>query len=714
MILVCGMFIPGVSRGFALVQPKAGQAIGWAEASVPVFLDVRSVGGHPIAEVEWRVQEALTAWNEIPCSELVLDYAGLVVESPGFGITVHPLEPGVGHSALADGAAGITDTFHGSGGVIYRADIHLSTDALWSLEGNWMAPGVVDVQAVVTHELGHAVGIAHSRERSATMYFAGGTVTLRTLEEDDQRALCTLYPAEDVPSGQSCDSCAHSSDCETGSCLLFPFGGAFCALECQEHADCAGGFSCLEVAGETGLRCLPSNGECAEAGGNISVGDYCYGSATCDSGRCLVTPQAAYCTEECSTADSSACPAELRCIQFSHSTCEAFAGEECGTCTVTGEGVVGDMCWDASDCEEGTCLLHSAGGNCGSFCVNPGSVCPEGSLCSLGICASGGVRPTGAPCSSPFQCEGAFCTEGLQGESVCAESCEVSATCPFNSTCLAVEENTGCGSDSDCLSGICRVETGQCVCEDNSHCGLGLICEASATSPEVSVCQVRLCVALNKKGKSDEFCDVEQGCVGELACEPQGTDWGRCRPTCTPFSGEMEACPEGACRWIGLGSDTDTLQGVCSVREGGSVGEFCDETTACTADLLCVAPDGESGECRLPCPPEGEAGCQAPQECALFLDAEFEGQGACASPSDTPWRLLVWNAEAMPPLSTADPLPVGGGQFESGTFVTIEAAILASGRGEGCRHTDAPVSSGALVLMLGWMLHRARARRSAG
>jgi hypothetical protein len=150
------------------------------------------------------------------------------------------------------------------------------------------------------------------------------------------------------------------------------------------------------------------------------------------------------------------------------------------------------------------------------------------------------------------------------------------------------------------------------------------------------------------------------------------------------------------------------------VREGGFVGEPCDEMTACTADLLCVAPEGESGECRVPCLPEEEAGCQDFLECVLLQDSEFEGQGACAPPSDMPWRLLVWNAEAMPPLSAADPLPVGAAPFESGTFETIEAAIQASARGEGCGHADAPMSSGALALMLGWMLRRARERRSVG
>ena len=263
------------AHGFVHVQPEPGTPIRWSDVSIPVFLDVRSVAGLPVDEVAWAVQEALSEWNAVPCSEVVLDYAGLVAGSPGLGVTIQALEPGSVAASLEESAAGVTDTYHDIGGVIYRADVHLSSDSTWTLGGAWLAPGVVDVQAVVTHELGHALGLGHSRERDATMYFAGGSIALRTREPDDHRGLCTLYPSTTAPAGQSCESGSASSDCESGSCLVFPTGGAFCALECGGHADCPGGFSCLEVPGESSSRCLPSNGECAEAGANIAVGDDC-------------------------------------------------------------------------------------------------------------------------------------------------------------------------------------------------------------------------------------------------------------------------------------------------------------------------------------------------------------------------------------------------------------------------------------------------------
>jgi hypothetical protein len=693
VFLLLAWLIPSTTVGFALVQSEPGAPIAWPESSAPVFLDVRSVGGFPVEEVAWAVQDALLEWNAVSCSAMHLDYAGLVVESPGFGITIHALEPGTAASALAEGAAGVTDTYHDGTGVIYRADIHLSGDSIWALNGGWMAPGVVDVQAVVTHELGHAMGLAHSREREATMYFAGGAVALRSLELDDQRALCTLHPSEDVPAGESCDSCVLSDDCASGSCLVFPSGGAFCALECIEHADCAGGFSCLDVPGEPGSRCLPSNGECAEAGASIAIGEYCYGAATCDSGRCLVTPQGAYCTEECSTEQPAGCDADLACVGFAHSTCDGIAPEECGMCTIVGKGEAGELCWDASDCAEGVCLSHETGGHCGAFCVEPGSSCPQGTQCSLGICATGGIRPTGAPCTSPFQCEGAFCTAGLGGEDACAELCEDSGSCPFNATCLTIEETPGCTSDDDCPLGACWIPSGQCSCDGNSQCGLGLECGPSEADSAVQVCQRRVCVGLKKKGKIDEFCDGDQGCFGELACDLHVAEWGRCRPICSAFS--ENACAEGTCRWVGMGDTEDVLLGACSVRTGEGLGASCDSETPCAPDLLCVAETGDAGECHEACPLGADVACSQALECLALIAAEFDEQGVCA-PASTEWHRIAWDPEAMPAPAPANPLPVGGARFDSAGFSAIESAGSSDGSGEGCGHGSSPAPPGAM------------------
>ena len=62
-----------------------------------------------------------------------------------------------------------------------------------------------DLQAIVTHEVGHFIGIAHSPDPSAVMYasYPPGSISQRTLTPDDVGAVCEIYPPK---SGVVCDS----------------------------------------------------------------------------------------------------------------------------------------------------------------------------------------------------------------------------------------------------------------------------------------------------------------------------------------------------------------------------------------------------------------------------------------------------------------------------------------------------------------------------
>jgi hypothetical protein len=54
-----------------------------------------------------------------------------------------------------------------------------------------------DVQNTITHEAGHALGLAHSALRTATMYPVEpmGEILKRDLDPDDEAGVCAIYPA---------------------------------------------------------------------------------------------------------------------------------------------------------------------------------------------------------------------------------------------------------------------------------------------------------------------------------------------------------------------------------------------------------------------------------------------------------------------------------------------------------------------------------------
>ncbi|MDD9943457.1 MAG: matrixin family metalloprotease [Myxococcales bacterium] len=98
-------------------------------------------------------------------------------------------------------ALALTKVWHDSTtGNILGADMLLNQDmGEYADCGNQPCPGKVDIENVVTHEAGHFLGLGHSEEADATMYFTAdrGEVKKRGLHADDIAGLCALYGPQD-------------------------------------------------------------------------------------------------------------------------------------------------------------------------------------------------------------------------------------------------------------------------------------------------------------------------------------------------------------------------------------------------------------------------------------------------------------------------------------------------------------------------------------
>jgi hypothetical protein len=120
--------------------------------------------------------------------------------------------------------------FNAETGEIYDADIEINSI------GQPMSVGAVgrldiDFNSVITHEVGHFLGLSHSEEPGATMRpsYVPGNTEMASLEPDDVAGICASLAQDRNIESQSCEPRhGFSADCafEDTSCRFAPARGA--------------------------------------------------------------------------------------------------------------------------------------------------------------------------------------------------------------------------------------------------------------------------------------------------------------------------------------------------------------------------------------------------------------------------------------------------------------------------------------------------------
>jgi hypothetical protein len=376
------------------------ERVRWSSDVISFELYKAVPSGLALSEVSAEVVLGMQAWSAPACSAVQFDLRGVTSAhaAPGDGLnTVEWLPNGWVERGFNGDAAGITDVQYAkmpSGKwAIVEADMYLNGgNHSWILEGDG-GVGHRDVRSVVTHELGHMLGLLHPCEPggdggapdcATDPAFAGTTMypfylpTQSTLSMDDQAGVCFLYPMDDCSAVQ----CAAGTLCVDGACAE-SCGGRICG-----HNEV-----CLSD------QCLSSTPLC--------------GSTGCDAAAMLC-------------ASASDCGAGFQCVL--------------GQCQPSVGGSPGDPCSLGAECSSQICVSDG-------YCAGPCALtsCTGEGCVSASVADCSSKRPLGAECQEANQCIGSECLAGAENSPVCTRACgNLQAACPLGWDCRIVDARSVC------------------------------------------------------------------------------------------------------------------------------------------------------------------------------------------------------------------------------------------------------------------------------
>jgi hypothetical protein len=225
--------------------PVSGNPLRWRRMPLHFRFSARQPGQLIMEEARAAIRAAFYRWTDATCEgrrtalrfledeEIFEDKpleAGARASQP-YGIYFR--DTGWPYEGKADSTLAQTNNvFLKSSGFIEYADIEINTGT--KKFSTKEEPTGIDLQAVMTHEVGHYIGLAHSREAESIMVESyclqsdnrceKGKVAARRLSADDLEAVCSVFPPdlplEDPDAAEERSSCSTTAGIQTSRFLL--------------------------------------------------------------------------------------------------------------------------------------------------------------------------------------------------------------------------------------------------------------------------------------------------------------------------------------------------------------------------------------------------------------------------------------------------------------------------------------------------------------
>ncbi len=241
-----------------------GIPLAWTRRCIEYAIDMRGTPTLSLDEVESIAAASFTTWSNVLCGSDAIGFE--FQEAEGFADcqAAQYNRSGGNVNAIAfvpeldiDDPSVIALTsvwFSTSTGVIFDADIMINEkQGPYEVCPDVGCIGVMrpqDLQNVLTHEIGHFLGLAHSDVTDATMFAQAGAgeTKKRTLAPDDVAGICDAYPPGSLP--DTCDFTPKGGrdlTCHTGG------GGRGCAVTTAPGAPAGTGSAAVPLLGLVAL-----------------------------------------------------------------------------------------------------------------------------------------------------------------------------------------------------------------------------------------------------------------------------------------------------------------------------------------------------------------------------------------------------------------------------------------------------------------------------
>jgi len=192
----------GASNGSSVVS------INWAGRTISYRVTNRDANGVTAAQLQTAIAQCFDEWGRPDNVEISTQYAGLTTLEPdvrdGQNVLGFQFRPDL------DRTLGSTSfQTNNNTGALISADIFLNTNFQWSVASAGQS-GRFDVLSIMTHEIGHLLGLGHSAlgetnqsgggrsviGKRAVMFpiaYGPGSIEDRTLEADDIAGITDIY-----------------------------------------------------------------------------------------------------------------------------------------------------------------------------------------------------------------------------------------------------------------------------------------------------------------------------------------------------------------------------------------------------------------------------------------------------------------------------------------------------------------------------------------